>query len=160
MSRTAREAIGLAAAAVAIGFALNGLRADPLPLSGSLGPPPAPEPGAGLPANTSGEALTFWEEGAFFLDVRARDAYEERRVAGAFSFEAERSSDRYFEVVAGFGDEIPLFVYGAGPDSFAVRRVAAELIDLGHEVGLAVCGLEGLLAAGIDSEEGPAEGLP
>jgi hypothetical protein len=145
---------------VVVGFGLNGFRSEPLSLSGALAPPPAPEPGADLPAHTAGEALGPWEEGAFFLDVRARGAYDDRRVAGAFSFEAERSSDRYFDVVAAWGDEIPLFVYGAGPDSFAVRRVAAELIELGHDVGLVVCGLDGLVDAGLDFEEGPAEGMP
>ena len=160
MSRAAREALGLAGAAVLIGLGLNGFRAEPLPLRGSLEPPPAPEPGAGLPARPPEEALIAWEEGAFFLDVRPREAWDERRVAGAFSFEAESSADRYFEVVAAFGDEIPLFVYGAGPDSFAVRRVAAELIELGHDVGFVVCGLDGLIDAGLDFDEGFAEELP
>jgi hypothetical protein len=145
-------------AAVLIGFGLNGIREDPLPLTGSLEPPPAPEPGAGLPSRTPVEALRSWEDGALFLDVRARDMYDARRVAGALSFEAERSEARYFEAIAPLGVEVPLFVYGAGPDSFAVRRVTAELRDLGHQVDLAVRGLDELVAAGIPVEEGPPEG--
>ncbi|MGH2571859.1 MAG: rhodanese-like domain-containing protein [bacterium] len=160
MSRRAREALALVVAAVLIGFGLNGLRDDPLPLTGSLKPPPVPEPGAGLPARTREEALRSWEDGALFLDVRPRDAYDARRVAGAISFEAERAEDRYFEAVAPLGADVPLFVYGAGPDSFAVRRVTAELRDLGHQVDLAVCGLDELIGAGIAVEEGPAEGTP
>jgi len=160
LSRGAGEALILAGAAALVGFGLNAFRAQPLPLRGDLGPPPAPEPGAGLPAQTAAEALEAWESGAFFLDVRSPDAWEERRVAGSFSFEAEHSADRYFEVVSGLGDVIPLFVYGAEPDSFAVRRVAAELLELGHDVGLAVCGLDALIAAGIDADEGPGEQVP
>ena len=160
MSRRGREALALAGAAVLIGFGLNGMRDEPLPLTGSLGPPPAPEPGAGLPARTREEALRFWEEGALFLDVRSHDDYDARRVAGAISFEAERAEARYYEAVAPLGADVPLFVYGAGPDSFAVRRVTAELRDLGHQVDLVVCGLDELVAAGIAVEEGPAEGTP
>ena len=160
MSRTAFEALVLVGAAVAIGFGVNAARDEPLPLTASLDPPPPRESGADLTTQSTGVALRQWEEGAFFLDVRSRDEYEDRRVAGAFSLEADQFEDRYFDVLAGFGTEIPVFVYGAGPDSFAVRRVAAQLLDLGHDVGLAVCGLEELLAAGLDAEAGPAEGMP
>jgi rhodanese-related sulfurtransferase len=160
LNRSGREALVLVGAALVIGFGVNAVRDEPLPMTGSLDPPPPRELGADLSAQSTGEALRQWEEGVFFLDVRSRDAYEARRIAGAFWLEAEQFADRYFDVVAGFGAEIPLFVYGAGSDSFAVRRVAAELLDLGHEVGLAVCGLEELIAAGVDAEDGPSEGMP
>jgi hypothetical protein len=160
LSRRAREALALVGASVLVGLGWNGIREDPLPFRGSLEPPPPPEPGAGLPASTREDALLSWEEGAVFLDVRSREAYDARHVAGAVSFEAERSGDRYFEVVAPLGVEVPLFVYGDGPDSFAVRRVAAELLDLGHRVDLAVCGLEELIAAGIGAGEEVPEGTP
>jgi hypothetical protein len=160
LSRRGYEALALVGAAVLIGFGLNGLRDDSLPLTGSLGPPPAPEPGAGLPARTREEALRSWEDGVIFLDVRRQDDYDARRVARAISFEADRAESRYYEAVAPLGAEVPLFVYGAGPDSFAVRRVTAELRDLGHLVDLAVCGLDELVAAGIAVDEGPPEGTP
>lgn len=132
-----------------------------MPLSGSLDPPPAPEPGQELPAASPADAVARWNEGAFFLDIRPEEDWEARRVSGAFSFEAERFDDRYFDVIASFGADVPLVVYGAGPDSFVVRRVAARLLDLGHtDVELVVGGLAGLLAAGAGEARGPEEGMP
>ena len=58
----------------------------------------------------------------------------------------------YYDIVPPLDTAIPLVVYGSGPDSFAVRRVASELIDIGPQVTPAVCGVEGLLAAGVPSE--------
>ncbi|HMB70979.1 MAG TPA: rhodanese-like domain-containing protein [bacterium] len=130
-------------------------------MSGSLDPPPVPEAGQDLPASGADEAVARWNEGAFFLDIRPRDEWESRRVSGAFPFEAERFDDVYFEVVASFGTEVPLFVYGAGPDSFAVRRVVAKLQDLGHfDVGFVTGGLPELTAAGVGTAGGPEEGMP
>lgn len=144
-----------------LGLGGNAVRRDPLPLSGSLDPPPAAEAGQDLPASDAGEAMARWNEGAFFLDIRSREEWEAERVSGAFGFEAERFDDRYFEVVASFGTDVPLFVYGAGPDSFAVRRVVARLRELGHgDVGFVTGGLPELTAAGIGTASGPEEGMP
>jgi rhodanese-related sulfurtransferase len=144
-----------------LGLGANLVREDPLPLGGSLDPPAPPEPGATLPAASAEEALGWWEEGAFFLDVRAPEAFEERHVAGALRLAPEEFDRRYGETLGSLPEDVPLFVYGAGPDSFAVRRVAQRLLDYGHSrVGLAVCGLEALLGAGLGGAEGPEEVLP
>ena len=65
-------------------------------------------------------------------------------------------------VIGGILDpSLPLFLYGAGADSFAVRRTAALLDEFGHaDVRFVVNGLEELLAAGIDAAEGPEEDAP
>jgi rhodanese-related sulfurtransferase len=146
---------------VIVGLGANAFRGDPLPLSGSLDPPPEPEAGQDLPGTDAAAAVARWNAGAFFLDVRSPEEWEEERVAGAFAFDADRFDDRYFDVVAAFGPEVPLFVYGAGPDSFAVRRVVAKLRELGHsDVAFVTGGLRELAAAGIGTASGPEEGTP
>jgi hypothetical protein len=148
-------------AAVALGVVTNVLREEPLPLTGRVGPPPAPEAGAGLPASSVDDAYASWLEGAFFLDVRPRDEWETRRVAGSWSLDADAFDDRYFEIGGILEPSLPLFLYGAGPDSYAVRRTAARLEEFGHvDVRFVVDGLDGLLAAGIDEAEGPEENAP
>lgn len=140
---------------------MNAVRKDPLPLSGPLDPPPAPEPGQDLAAASPADAVDRWNEGAFFLDIRPEDEWETERVSGAFPFEADRFEERYFDVISSFGPDVPLFVYGAGPDSFAVRRIVARLIGLGHtDVEFVTGGLPELLAAGIGRAEGPEEATP
>ena len=161
MATGLRQAIVLALLAGGIGLGLNALRGEPLPLSGSLDPPAPAEPGADLPATPPEAAHAAWEEGAFFLDVRDLVAWEELRVAGSFSFPETDFDLRYFEVVADFGPDLPLVVYGEAVDPWPVRRTAAKLIDLGHlDVRLVTEGLEGLLGAGIAGTSGPAEGGP
>jgi rhodanese-related sulfurtransferase len=156
-----RQALVLVALGAAIGFGANALRPEPLPLSGSLEPPPPPEPGADLPVTPPAETPAAWEEGAFFLDIRNPAAWEERRVAGSFPFPADSFDDRYFEVVADFGTELPLVVYGAAADSFEVRRTAARLIDLGHaDVRVVTAGLDAILDAGVGEDGGPPGGMP
>ncbi len=155
------QVAGLLVAAVLIGFGINALREEPLPLSGSLDPPPPPEPGADLVAAVATDALESWLEGAFFLDARSRDEWEETRVAGSWSLDAEEFDGRYFDVGSLLDLDLPLFVYGAGPDSHAVRRTVAKLGDMGHsDVQFVVGGLEELLAAGLDPAEGPQEDAP
>lgn len=155
------QAAFLLVASAAIGFFGNAIREEPLPLSGSLDPPPPPEEGAGLPADSPSAAVAGWEEGAIFLDVRSRDEYDVERVSGSFSLDASEFDRRYFEVVAPLGNSAPLFVYGAGPDSHVVRRVAAKLMAYQHpEVGLVVCGIEGLREAGVDIVTGPDGSMP
>lgn len=155
----ARQALAILAAGAVLGLGANPLREKPLPLRGSLDPPPAPEPGSELVANTPEEALSRWEEGAFFLDARSRDEWEERRISGAFSLPAHEFESRYFELSPELDPSLPLFVYGAGADSFAVRRVVANLIDFGHgDVGFVVEGLEVLVDAGLGTTSGPEEG--
>ena len=74
-------------------------------------------------------------------------------MAGSVSMQAQGFPQSYYDIVPPIDSAIPLVVYGSGPDSFAVRRVAAELIDIGHaQVNPAVSGVEALLAAGIPSE--------
>jgi len=69
--------------------------------------------------------------------------------------QAQEFPQSYYDIVPPLDSAIPLVVYGAGPDSFAVRRVTAELMDIGHaQVAPAVCGIEGLLAVGLPSEAG------
>lgn len=156
MSPGVRQAAVLLVLAAAGGLAGNALREKPLPWSGSLDPPPPPELGAGLSSLSSTEALSVWEEGAIFVDLRERDAFDERRVAGAMWLGPEDLQMHYFDEVADLPLEMPLFLYGAGADSFGVRRAAAELGELGHEdVRLAVCGAQELFDAGVPEEAGP-----
>jgi hypothetical protein len=101
--------------------------------------------------------LAQFESGALFVDVRTKEEWEGARVAGSVSMQAQGFPQSYYAIVPPIDSAIPLVVYGSGPDSFAVRRVTAELIDIGHvQVNPAVCGVEGLLAAGIPSEGGGA----
>ena len=158
MSPGSRQALLLLALSAVVGLGANPFRQEPLSYTASLEPPPEAEPGADLAPTDLSEVLPLWEEGAFFLDVRPLDEFEARRVSGAFSFPPADFDDRYFTVVGPFGDEVPLFVYGAGPDSFEVRRMAAKLIDYGHSVGFANCGLDCLLELGISEGAGPEEG--
>jgi rhodanese-related sulfurtransferase len=153
-----RQALAILAAGAALGFLGNAFRETPLPLRGSLDAKPSPEPGAGLAGGTAEEALALWEGGAFFLDVRPASEWELRRVSGSFSVPAEEFEERFFADVAGFGADVPLFVYGSGPDSHAVRRVAARLLELGHSrVGFVTGGLDALLAAGLGAASGAEE---
>lgn len=155
-----RQASAILIAGAALGLCTNAFREPPLPFRGSLDPPPAPELGSDLPAASVEEAARRWEEGAFFLDVRTLPEWEDRRVSGSLSVAADEFDDRYFAVVADLGTEVPLFVYGSGPDSHAVRRVAARLQELGHaDVGFVAGGLDALLAAGLGAASGP-EGVP
>lgn len=157
MAPAVRQALAILAAGAALGLAGNALRPEPLPWSGSLDPPPDPEPGSDLVADTADDALARWEEGAFFLDVRPAEEWTERRVSGSLSVPADSFDDAYFRAVAGLGTDVPLFVYGAGPDSHRVRRVVAQLHELGHpDVGFVTGGLDELLGAGL----GPAGSAP
>jgi rhodanese-related sulfurtransferase len=146
--------------AAAFGLGRNALGPEPLPWTGTIGGPGEPEPGAGLPSVSAPEAAAAWEGGTFFLDVRSRDSFEERRVSGALPLPIADLENAYFDAVAPLGAEFPVLVYGAGADSFEVRRAAQYLLDLGHaDVSLAVCGVEGLITAGVDPAAGPAEEL-
>jgi len=149
-----KQGLGILTASVLVGLVSNSLRDEPLPLRGELGPPPEEEQGASLPAISAEEALAQWESGALFVDVRPKEEWEGVRVTGAVSMQAQGFPQSYYDIVPPLDPAIPLVVYGAGADSFAVRRVASELIDVGHQVSPAVCGFEGLLAAGIPSERG------
>jgi rhodanese-related sulfurtransferase len=161
VSAGARQAIILVLLAAGLGLGLNAVRVEPLPLSGSLDPPAPPEPGADLPVTGPDVAVGAWEEGAFFLDVRDPAAWEQSRVSGAFSFTESDFDSRYFDVVAVFGTDLPLVLYGDAGDPWPVRRTAARLIDLGHsDIRLVTAGLEALLAAGIAEASGPGEGGP
>lgn len=160
MTPASREALLLMVLGAALGLGSNAVRGDRLPLSGPLGDPSPPEAGASLPATEPAAAVDAWQRGAFFLDVRSPDEFERHRVAGALPLPAETLEDAYFRGAANLPPEMPLVVYGAGPDSFAVRRVAQYLIDVGHQdVACVVTGLESLLEAGADAGDGPAEAL-
>jgi rhodanese-related sulfurtransferase len=153
------QALAILVAGAALGLSSNIFRERPLPFSGPLDPPPEREAGSDLAAGTLEEALSRFEEGAFFLDVRPAADWESRRVSGAFSVPADEFDDRYFLTISGLGTEVPLFVYGAGPDSHVVRRVVAQLSELGHEqVGFVTGGVDALLAAGLSAASGPEEG--
>ena len=150
-----RQAAILLLAGAVIGFGFYFLREKPLPYRGRLDPPPPPEPGADLPGLTAEEAHARWEQGVLVLDIRPHEEFVSSHVAGAVSFEITDYENRYFETVASFGTELPLLLYGAGADSHEVRRVAAYLIGLGHEdVGFVVCGLDELLATGMERASG------
>lgn len=160
MSSRGAQAFLLVALAAAWGLGVNAFREKPLPLRGALAPPPPAETGTGLAAIAPEAALFAFESGAFFVDVRDHASYEQQRVVGALSIPADEFQARYFDALAGMGTSAALVVYGAGPDSFAVRRVAQELTDLGHaDVQLVVCGLDGLLASGVDAAHG-SEAMP
>jgi hypothetical protein len=59
------------------------------------------------------------------------------------------------------GPDVPVVLYGAGPDSFAVRRAAQYLLDSGNtDVSLVVCGVDGLVGAGVDAASGPTGNEP
>jgi rhodanese-related sulfurtransferase len=147
-------------AGAALGLSTNALRERPLPFGGSLDPPPAPEPGSHLAATPLEEAVRLWQEGAFCLDVRPAAEQGGLRVSGAFAVPADEFEDRYFAAVAELGTEVPLLVYGAGPDSHAVRRVVAQLRELGHtEVAFVTGGIDALVAAGVGAQPG-GEGAP
>jgi rhodanese-related sulfurtransferase len=152
-----KQAVLLLGLAAIFGFGANVLREAPLAFSKSNEPLP-PEPGSDLVSSTAEDALLRWEEGAFFLDVRPREDYERAHVSGAVWLGPAPLSERYVETLSSFDLAMPLFVYGAGPDSHVVRRQAAELSSFGHaDVKLAVCGLDGLIAAGVDSESAPGD---
>ena len=160
MSGRVAQVLLLLALAVAWGFGANALRPDPMPLRGAVEPPPPPESGSDLPAAPAEAALTAWESGAFFVDVRDSIAFTERHVSGALFVPAADFDGHYFDVVASLGPEVPLLVYGAGADSFEVRHVAQELKDRGHTiVDLVVCGADSLYALGLAPAMGE-EGLP
>jgi rhodanese-related sulfurtransferase len=140
-------------AGAALGLFTNSVRERPLPFSGSLDPPPAREPGSDLPAVPLEEAVRLWEQGAFCIDVRPAAEQQGLRVSGSFPVPADEFEDRYFGSVADLGTEVPLLVYGAGPDSHAVRRVVSQLRELGHaEVAFVTGGIEALVAAGVSAE--------
>lgn len=152
MKTAGAQALLLVLLAVAWGFGANARRNEPVPLSGPMGPPPLPEAGAGLVAIPAEAALAAWESGTFFVDVRDSADYSAGHVSGAVLLPAGEFDARYFDLVATLGADVPLLVYGAGPDSFAVRHVAQELLDRGHRsVDLAVCGVDALHAAGLGS---------
>ncbi len=156
MSSRAAQALLLVAAAAAWGFGANALRSTPLPLAGELGPPPTREAGADLAATTPEGAIATWEAGGFFVDVRDRSEFDARRIDGALSLPAAQLHSRYADALGSLTLEMPLIVYGAGPDSFEVRHVAAELLQLGHSrVDVVVSGVERLLTAGAPLAEGP-----
>ena len=160
MSSRVAQVLLLLALAAAWGFGANALRPDPLPLRGAVEPPPPPEAGADLPAAPAEAALSAWESGAFFVDVRDPAAFTDRHVSGALSIPAADFDAHYFDVVASLGPEVPLLVYGAGADSFDVRHVAQELKDRGHTlVDLVVCGAESLYVLGLAPAVGE-EGMP
>ncbi len=157
MTSRGAQVLLLLALAGAWGFGVNALRSDPLPLRGAIGPPPVAEAGADLPSITAIAARAAWDAGAFFVDVRDPEAYLAGHVAGALSVPADDFDAYYFDHVAALASEIPLVVYGAGPDSFRVRHVAQELTDRGHlGVDLVVCGVDSLYAAGLDAGSGEA----
>jgi rhodanese-related sulfurtransferase len=157
LSSGLKQSLAILTVSVLVGLVSNQMRDEPLPLRGALGPPPVPEQGTSLPAISAEEALTQWESGALFVDVRTKEEWEGARVAGSISMQAQGFPQSYYDIVPPIDSAIPLVVYGSGPDSFAVRRVVAELIDIGHaQVNPAVCGVGGLLAAGVPSEGGAA----
>jgi rhodanese-related sulfurtransferase len=150
-----RQGLAILALSCVVGFGANALRKEPLAMRGSLDPPPEPEPGADLPAITADEARTKWEEGALFVDARAREEWDAAHATGAAPLDASAFPQSYFDLVPPLDPAIPLIVYGAGPDSFAVRRLAAGLGEMGHaDVSLVVKGLSELEGAGIPVEKG------
>jgi rhodanese-related sulfurtransferase len=155
-----REALALLLVGAGLGLGGNALRPLPLPFSAPPAEPSPPEPGADLEATGAADAAQAWRDGAFFLDVRPDAEFEARRVAGALPLPADRLEDVYYETVLNLGTDVPLVVYGAGADSFTVRRVTQYLLDLGHaDVACVTDGVDALLAAGIDAGDGPAENL-
>jgi rhodanese-related sulfurtransferase len=160
VSSRGTQVLVLIAAAAAWGLLANTLRSKPLPFAGELGPPPIPESGSDLPAITAPSALRAAEAGAFLVDVRAPEDFLARRVAGALSLPESELQARYFDALAQLSLDMPLVVYGAGADSFRVRGVGAELMQLGHQnVDVMVSGFEALVAAGATLAEG-AEEMP
>ena len=88
-----------------------------------------------------------------FVDVRDPEAWDAGRVTGALSMAAAEFPQSYFALVPQPDPAIPLVVYGAGADSFAVRRVAAELGEMGHgDVAFLTGGFAALEAAGLPAE--------
>jgi len=153
LSSRLKQSLAILSAAVLLGLVSNRLRDEPLPFRGEVGPPPVPEQGTSLAAISAQDAMAQYENGALFVDVRGKQEWEGQRVAGAVSMQAQEFPQSYYDVVPPIDSAIPLIVYGSGPDSFAVRRIAAELIDIGHaQVTPAVCGVESLLAVGIPGE--------
>lgn len=159
MTSRGAQVLLLLVAAAAWGLGANALRPEPLPLRGRLEPLPPLEAGATLPSIHPLSARAAWENGAFFVDVRDPAEYMAGHVSGALSLPADDFDAHYFDVVAGLDSDIPLVVYGAGPDSFRVRRVAQELTDRGHAgVDVVIAGLDSLYAAGLDA--GFGEDMP
>ncbi len=153
MSPALRQGLAILVVSAAFGLGTNALRPEPLPLRGEIGPPPAPEPGAGLPSLDSAAAHAAWENGSVFVDLRPSEEWAAHHVAGAACMDAAQFPQSYYSIETPLDPAIPLVLYGAGPDSFAVRRVAAELQALGHgDVQLVVMGVDGLAAAGLPTE--------
>lgn len=131
---------------------MNAFRSEPLPLRGEIGPPPEEEPGADLVPLTPEDARVRGESGAVFVDVRE---VSERvgGAAGAVAMPAAEFPGSYYSITPPLDPAIPLTVYGAGPDSFAVRRIVAELSGLGHlDVQFVTCGWNALAEVGIPGE--------
>jgi rhodanese-related sulfurtransferase len=155
LTKSLRQGLAILLASCAVGLGGNALRREPLPYQDSLDPPPEPEAGTDLPAISPEDAHARWEGGAMFVDVRPREEWSQGRIMGASSVDAAGFPQSYFDTASSLDPAIPLVVYGAGPDSFAVRRVAAGLGEMGHgDVALVVCGLAGLEATGISTEKG------
>jgi rhodanese-related sulfurtransferase len=151
-----RQGLAILLASCAVGFGVNAMRPEPLPMRGSLDPPPEPESGSGLAAISAADARARWEGGSVFVDVRTRAEWVGGRIAGAVSADASSFPQSYFDITPPLDPAIPLVVYGAGADSFAVRRVAGELVEMGHgDVALAVCGMAALAAFGVPTEGEP-----
>lgn len=158
MIPASREALVLLLVGAGLGLGGNALRPEPLPFTAPEAPPSPSEPGASLDTTGAAEAAEAWRAGAFFLDVRPVGEFEARRVAGALPLPADGLEDAYYGTVVGLGVDVPLVVYGAGADSFTVRRVSQFLIDLGHaDVSCVTDGVDALLSVGIDAGDGPAE---
>ncbi|MDP6529337.1 MAG: hypothetical protein QF819_10240 [Gemmatimonadota bacterium] len=156
MNRALRESVLIAVIGAAAGLGGNLLRSEPLPLTGALGPPSVPEAGAGLVASDASEALDRWDAGALFLDVRSAVHFAAGHAVDARSLPAADAQDAYFSVLMDAGLDLPLFVYGAGPDSHAVRSVAAMLGELGHQdVSIWTRGLGALEDAGVPVDDAP-----
>jgi|GEM_PF-2444296 len=129
----------LALAAAGVSFFLN----PPPP------PAPPPPPGPVVGETLSGlqpvgvaQALELHRSGVQFLDARAEADYTAGHISGARLLSREPLD----------GDDVPVVVYGQGPDLEAVLAAAEPLVkDRSSPVYVLLEGLDGWLAAGNES---------
>ncbi len=128
-----RDAVLVAAGfllSLAVGFAANRLRSDPLPVP-YRAPADHPSDEAGMPgAVTLAGAEAAWRVGdTLFIDAREPDFFEDGHIPGAINLPVSRVADAR----ALSGDrERAVLVYCTGADCRDSRIVALALCAAGH----------------------------
>lgn len=146
----------------ALGYAINAVRADGVPLSG-FEPPHAcgavAEPAATVLVLSAADAASAIDGGGvLLLDARAADAYEQGHVDGAMHLPCASASHEAERALARARSEEAVLVYGDDLDD--ARPMAEELarrIGGSRRVSLVDGGYHALVEAGAAAESGSCE---